>query len=232
VPAANQVLAEFANHSVPLLTDLERDGDLDLLLGASSTARTRWLRNEAGLPHRTIEPHLPEIESPMGPLAIGDVDGDGDGDLDMLLAGNGGQCFRNDGHGAFAPVAAGAFTQVGWMGSSLQLADFDGDGDVDAAVGVSSPATIDFFWNQGGAFTRQSLPFAAGYQITAGDVDGDGDVDVYGSPYSGSDQVLENLGGGTFAVAAGAVPAGIRLEHPRLVDLDNDGHLDVVGCTG
>jgi hypothetical protein len=233
VPDAEERLASYDYQFPVLLVDQERDGDLDLLLGPESVLRARWLRNADGVPHRTVQTDLPEVGSAALSIAIGDLDGDSDPDL-LLAAFGAGLCYRNDGHGTFTPVAAGDFTQIASYTVSLQLADFDGDGDLDAAAGTTAsgaPPFVSIYWNQGGAFTRQVLPFLAGDHLAVGDLDGDGDPDIYTSPAWASDVVLENTGGGTFAEMIAAVPSGVRTRFPRLADIDADGDLDVIGCT-
>ncbi len=233
IPAANQSLASTGNYrAAPLLADVERDGDLDLLLAPTPTVRARWVRNTGSVPSLVVQADPPEADTRGEALAVGDIDGDGDADVLLAAFTGPGWCYRNDGHGRFTPVAAGDFTQLSTNGDSLQLADFDGDGDLDAAVGTTANgATPDvlLYWNQGGVLTQQALSGPANGQIAAGDLDGDGDVDLYCSPWSGNDVVLTNHGAAVFTVAATALPAGTRTRVPRLADIDADGDLDVVG---
>lgn len=64
------------------------------------------------------------------------ADIDGDGDLDLLVnsLGNGLRVFENDGSGHFSEITSRAGVQSQNGGTSLALADIDGDGDLDLYV--------------------------------------------------------------------------------------------------
>jgi hypothetical protein len=63
-----------------------------------------------------------------------DIDGDGDLDLIVNSFGNGARVFENDGRGRFKEVTTSAGTAAKTGGTSLALADVDGDGDLDLYV--------------------------------------------------------------------------------------------------
>ena len=115
-------------------------------------------------------------------ISLGDVDGDGD--LDAVVA-NGrhwaqqNYVFLNDGHGFFRTARR--------LGEELAtsyraaLADFDGDGDLDIAVG-NDRTTKTIFENDGdghfslrGSFGRADVPTR---NLVVADMDGDGTPDI------------------------------------------------------
>ncbi len=115
-------------------------------------------------------------------VSLGDVDGDGD--LDAVVA-NGrhwaqqNYVFLNDGHGFFRTARR--------LGEELAtsyrvvLADFDGDGDLDVAVG-NDRTTKTIFENDGsghfslrGSFGRADVPTR---NLVVADIDGDGALDI------------------------------------------------------
>jgi hypothetical protein len=64
----------------------------------------------------------------------------------------------------------------------LLSGDFDGDGDVDAAVTTTEDGALHWLENQGGARFADPLPISRIVDFTLGlvalDADGDGDLDV------------------------------------------------------
>jgi hypothetical protein len=127
----------------PELADLDDDGDLDLVMAVywglraysnTGTPETpSWIRDDSlvdavSLPSPLVDPNFGDL--------------DGDGDLDLVLGGRAGEgpitCYENSGS-AQAPtwvenedLLTGVPRPVGGWG--LELADLDGDGDVDLLV--------------------------------------------------------------------------------------------------
>ena len=147
---------------------------------------------------------------------------------------------RNDGFDAFQSVS---FTLPGSASASFGVAwaDFDGDGDLDAAVNNQGGFSR-LFRNDGSSFSE--LPFgivpANTYSSTWGDVDNDGDLDLLAASSSGDlsaatgVDLLVNDGAGSFAAAGLHIPAGFN-GSASWVDYDQDGDLDFFvqgGCSG
>lgn len=132
--------------------------------------------------------------------------------------------------------------------ADLVLADFDGDGDLDAFLanhGREMP-TVDSVWlNQGGAqggvggtFKDDLQALGEHYSTSAalGDLDGDGDTDImvggWGVRFYTSDGAGNLVGPRT---PGRLLPDGAEISPaPALGDLDGDGDLDafVGGCCG
>jgi len=178
-------------------------------------------------------------------LAAGDVDGDGDVDLVVANNQNPNRLWRNDGRGHFVDATAGRLVTPSvpppgaFLANStneVDLADIDGDGDLDLLMVNDWDLPDRVYTNDGlGWFTDvtttavQDTPAWGTDQVVA-DFDGDGDVDWL-VIHSSSLSLLLNDGTGVFTAApAGSTPAGILTDHASsfAVDLDLDGDRDVV----
>ena len=187
-------------------------------------------------------------------MSSGDLDGDGDPDL--VIGGRDGafHYFENTGTASTATFtkrngAANPLDGVGLSADSLpELADLDGDGDLDLIAGDSGFNNLFYFENTGTAsapaFTQRTAdanPFhdiAAGYFISPAlaDLDGDGDLDLITGNQQGELAYFENTGsasGPAFTKRTGTanpmndVNTDTHID-PELADLDNDGDLDLI----
>ena len=226
--------------------DIDADGDLDLVVGAPG--RERALVNDGqGTFSDESAARLPNI--PVGAvkeattdLALGDVDGDGDPDL-VAVSETGGPSYvaLNDGAGVFTLAPAANLPAVAGEGTrNVDLADVDGDGDLDMllsnanASGGTVPSRL--LPNDGqGAFTdvtAQRLPGAGLWMATAFvDIDADGDLDFVTNNFSMSPfKVFLNDGQGTFTDRSGRyLPAGTQAQgvEVEVADFNGDGKPDI-----
>ncbi|MFO1031284.1 MAG: VCBS repeat-containing protein [Planctomycetota bacterium] len=175
-------------------------------------------------------------------FASGDLDGDGDVDLFVANDNSANQLLRNDGSGRFTDATAGHFVmQPGSNAThSVDLADIDGDGDLDILIGNDDYLSNRVYLNNGtGVFTdvtATALPPNAHFtecQVVA-DFDGDGDVDWF-TVDGGPCHFYENNGNGVFTDATATRIAGLpaidgdRFDvTPFAADIDSDGDLDVM----
>ncbi len=161
--------------------DLDRDGDLDMVVGNVTTTETsKWYRND-GNGVFTLGGNISTSAENTLSVAVGDVDKDGD--LDVVL-GNVGQPNR-----VYVNNGAGAFSYLSQFSSSygvmeLKLGDVDNDGDLDAVYVSSQGKSTDarVYLNDGtGTFSFHST-FASGggymLALDLGDVNNDGWLDV------------------------------------------------------
>ncbi len=171
--------------------DIDGDGDLDLLANELGGSRIAVSRNQNGRFARVVEYRVPQIgkERPgIASMLMADIDTDGDCDIvvpALLLAPEQKLvAFINDGAGDFSQRIVGRSAPFGYA-FSLELADFDDDGDLDAATGVALPGMVAVGRRTAlGAFDfaiDALLPLGQLIRhIAAVDVDGDCDLDIVG----------------------------------------------------
>jgi hypothetical protein len=170
---------------------MDGDGDLDLVSNEMGGGRIAMIRNEQGRFVRSVEYRVPQIgnERP-GLPGMQLADGDGDGDIDVLAPAlllettQKVLMFVNDGTGRLTERLVGESSPTGYN-FSVCLADFDGDGDLDAVSGAAIPGTITIGRRtSAGAFTFEiDIAYQFGQLIRhldAADVDGDCDLDIVG----------------------------------------------------
>jgi len=155
-------------------------------------------------------------------LAVVETSGTGDG----LIA-----IFLGNGKGGFTLSAS---SRTGVAPISVALADFNGDGHLDAAVadkGFDNPGDVMVFFGNGhgklGTPTKYKM--AGGpYGIAAGDLNGDHHADLAVTNLSGSVAVLLNEGTGKFLKPVTYNAGGGEVADVKIADLRNDGKHDLV----
>jgi hypothetical protein len=233
--------------AAPNLVDIDGDGDLDAFVG-NTYGNTYFFENTGTA---TTPAFAAATANPFGLADVGNSAkpdlADIDGDLDALVGNSSGDTvfFENTGTAtapAFAPGTPNSFglTAVG-LDAAPDLADIDGDGDLDALVGNSSGDTV-FFENTGTVTTPAFAPSTtnsfglsdvdSGAAPNLADIDDDGDLDAFVGNLSGFTVFFENTGTPTAAAFAptdpnpfGLVADGV-LPAPDLADIDDDGDLD------
>jgi hypothetical protein len=175
------------------------------------------------------------------------ADIDGDGDLDVLVAnmdGSAGQnnaMYMNEGEGELLKVTEGAFVTDGGRSTDVEVADIDGDGDLDILVANDYEENNAMYMNEGGGELRKVTEGALvtdggrSTDVEVADIDGDGDLDVLVTNNWGENNAMYmNEGGGELRkVTEGAFVSDGGLLHEgstdvEVADIDGDGDLDVL----
>ena len=165
-----------------------------------------------------------------GGVAVGDVDGDGDADVVAAGWDEPGRVWVNDGSGMLTSRCELATTSLHVHGATL--ADYDGDGDLDAFFALAGGTCCRNVWLNDGSGRLTSVDLAVGpanaQAVAVGDLDLDGRLDVVLAPGSATpSSSFVWLGG-----EAGFRDAEVRIEAPfsagvALGDLDGDGDFDL-----
>jgi hypothetical protein len=236
------------------VVDVDRDGDLDLLVAVLGFLHPNNARIGAvvvlendGRQSFTTRTLVKDVARVADARA---ADLDGDGDLDVSVAGFGYEdgetsWLENKGGWQFEPHVLQRLSG----GINAVPRDLDGDGDLDLAVLVSQEwEEIWGFVNDGrGSFTPKLLwgstnPDFGSSWLSIADLDRDGDADLLyangdafeyappnSRPWQGL-QWLENTGELRFQLHRMVSLQGAT--SPEAVDFDGDGDLDVVLVTG
>ncbi len=198
------VLVSGVDAAEVVASDIDRDGDMDVVAADQSGNRAVWMEND-GMPADDVADWtLQTVGTSAQSHSISVRDVDGDGDPDVLLAtfvDNNGTVswYENDGAGTFASshVLASTVDQA----TSVRAGDIDGDGDWDAISVEYGGSNLYLHRNE---WIHRSALFGSEHIVNIADPDG--------------------AGSGVEGNADGAVSVFAS-------DLDGDGDLDLVSAS-
>ena len=205
--------------------DVDGDGDLDVLAASSLGDTVAWHENRTIHRKALFEPTRTISVSEDGPESVHAADIDGDGDVDIVSGSiNDSTIVWHENDGASPPnwTRHTVGSLAGW-----HVLAFDPDTDGDLDILSSDCGSFEWFQNDGTSnWTRHViglLQFSCDW-MTAGDVDGDGDPDVIAAG-----ALYENDGSPSNWIFHHLDEHDQSLMHDgQLVDMDNDGDLDVL----
>jgi len=229
----HEVAKPFTRSAGLALTDVDRDGDPDILAG-SGTAGFYWYENQGGKPLKWAT-HAVDAGL-MGCLSVTISDIDKDGKPDLLATSwddNSVFWYRNLGNQVWDKRLISS--QCG-NAHELFIHDMDGDGFDDVLVAAVTDNEILLYHNPGtltAAWRRQQVSNSCGgsRSVAAGDLDGDHKEDIVGAAFSGNKiTIWRNLGGNPVQWEPYDLVTGYNGAHRvQVVDLNQDGKLDVIG---
>jgi hypothetical protein len=221
--------------------DLNRDGDVDLVLGFSSPT-LHWFENAAGNGTTWTDRTIAAMQAE-GIPSTADVDGDGDVDILGAFRGTGDDrtfWFENSAGDGSSWIRRTIATNADQGPSAVVSADLDRDGDADVLLGSHVADRLVWFRNDSIHRSACFAPAAAistaspgAYSVTAADVDGDGAPDVVAT--TNEDNAVrwhENAAGnGSSWLPHTITTAALIPLSASAADVDGDGDTDVLSAS-
>lgn len=232
VPQADKLHALDAE-----FVDVDKDGDLDVVLAVEGDANRLYLNDGKG--------RLSWRQKAFGSVAhdtehVVSADFNKDGFADVMFVAEDDQVhqlFLGDGKAGFRDVSDRLPARS--EGNGLAVGDVNRDGWVDVVVGNSGKRGQNFLWlgdpARPGYFidaTATHLPAVndATQGIALADLDGDGDLDLVAANEAPPNRLLLNDGQGRFTAAADRLqlPVELHTREVHVFDATNDGKLDIL----
>jgi hypothetical protein len=224
-----------------VLGDVDRDGDLDVVVGNRGSGE----HNRLYLNNGTLEPFLgvagTDITSDANEtrsVVLGDVDSDGDLDVVAGNLNHPNRLYLNNGtSNPFNGVSGKNVTTDTNSTAAVALGDVDSDGDLDLVAG-NFGQTLRLYLNNGTADPFNGVTgsdisgdIMATRSVALGDVDRDGDLDVVAGNYGQPNRLY--LNNGTSTPFGGVTGSDISTDTDHttsvaIADLNREGHLDVL----
>jgi Tfp pilus assembly protein PilF len=234
-PGGPKGIAPLPEGILPI--DFNYDFNNDLVLAGAGGVRLMRQDNPKSFTGVTAQTKLPKAITSAAYTGAWAVDIEADGDLDIVLGAKEGLplVLRNNGDGTFTPIHP--FPGVAGL-RAFAWADFDGDGNPDAAL-VDGAGHLHVFHNERQAQFRE-LPLPAHFPLVkalnVADVDDDGVLDLLAVQADGAIvRISDKQEGRVLDVAEIArVPSGPNVQNYladevrlRVADLDNNGTVDL-----
>jgi len=214
-------LGDAATGYEPTISDLDNDGNLDVVVARDRIRSMRFM----GLGNGKFDTGRPVGLA--GPTrAVGSADLDADGEIDLLFSQRGTTNYM-----AYGPD----FERIEIFGDAEQsvrlgLGDFDDDHDVDVVFANLGPEGSAIHFNDGtgkfGKALRLDPAHGPAVDVAAGDLNGDGLIDIAFTAIA-ANVIFLNDADHEFVNTVVFGPASERSYGIDLGDLDTDGDLDI-----
>lgn len=220
--------------------DYNNDGFADILLCGSTGSgiiSKIYLNNKVGSFYEQEGIKLPGVD--YSSCIWSDLDNDED--LDILLTGYTGSnyitsIYRNDGKNSFVAQTGLSFPQI--SNSSVDVADYDNDGDLDILLtgNITNGSNFTKIFKNNGKLSFQdqtTITFTGLNNSSAkwGDIDNDGDMDILATGTKDNIQyskIYINKGDNTFIEDTALAFPGVDYGSVAWADYDNDNDLDLL----
>jgi len=212
-------------------SDLDNDGDIDIIASQSDPPAVKWWRNDGGMPIVWTEFTIAELPG----FYIHARDMNNDGKEDVLATMTTGEiiCWLN--YGIDQPVWNMITVATGFSSPhGIYTTDLDNDGDMDVLATSAGLGKICWWEQETGSWTEHLIGdnFAYTQSVHAADIDNDGDQDVAGvSGGSNSIKVWYNNGAYPITWTEQIITDNFEMAHwIYLCDLDNDNLTDILAA--
>jgi len=213
-------------------TDLDQDGDMDVLATSRSNDKVVWYENDGagGFTYRLISGSVKGASD----LAVADFDNDGD--IDVISVANEGNeisWYENDG-AADPNFTTRLYTSSAGGVESVFTVDLDRDGYMDFVCTLSGEDHIRWYQNNGDSNFGGPVIIASNldgvWDIFAIDMNNDGDIDIVSAAVEDDKISLhDNNGSQSFTTNTITTTAdGVTSIYPA--DIDNDGDIDILSA--
>jgi len=226
----NTISTTAAGATFVYATDVDGDGDMDVLSASFLDNKIAWYENNGSqvFTERVISTTADGARSAYA------TDVDGDGDMDVLSAfftDDKIAWYENDGSQVFTERVISTTSNGA---QSVYATDVDGDGDMDVLSASFFDDKIAWYENNGSqVFTERVISTTAdgAWSVYATDVDGDGDMDVLSASRL-DDKIAwyENNGSQVFTERVISTTADAA-ESVYATDVDGDGDMDVLSAS-
>jgi hypothetical protein len=224
--------------------DCDNDGDIDILsvgYSTGSAVSVKVYKNNGSNSYSDAGVFSPAIPALYGTYTISAqwIDLNNDGFLDIVLnlpKSDGGNMVMIYSHEAdHSYLLRTTINYWTWQGNSMDIGDYDNDGDQDLLIVTNSSSKI--YQNQGNfAFAEQTTISLEGLSEGSskfGDYDNDGDLDLLitgfaGAFYSGTYRIYRNNGNNSFTLQSGISISAAYDGSAEWGNYNNDGYLDIL----